>query len=181
MLIFLSCPPFVHQPQTARKVEQPHATRNELGKNVVTPHIYDNIIYRKTCRPPAAYQPDIRVVAESCRADGGEEYAIALLPEIFSSGISEKALTRKMTREEARKHHRGASTQVYRMLLRSDEAGRSHCRLCSVDANQNGWKNAKDVLRHLKRDHFGLVNVCQRWLVQARIIGINSNCLPEGR
>ena len=112
--------------------------------------MYDNIVYRKTSRPPAAYSPDIQVVAEGCRADGGEERAIALLPKIFSSGITEEALTRKMTREETREHHSASSsrrpcTQIYRALLRSDEAGRSHCRLCSVNANQNGWK---DVLRH---------------------------------
>ena len=47
---------------------------------------------------------------------------VALLPENFSSGISEKGLTRNMTREEARKHRYGASTQVFRMLLRRDEA-----------------------------------------------------------
>ena len=92
----------------------------------------------------------------------------------FSSGITKEALTRKMTREEAREYHNTTSsrrpcTQIYQALLRSDEADRSHCRLCSIDANQNGWKNAKDVLRHLKRDHFGLVHVCPRWLVLAHI------------
>lgn len=143
--------------------------------DVVIPPICKNIVYRKTSRPPVAYSPDIRVVVEGCRADGGEEHAIALLPEIFSSGITENALTRKMTREEASKRRiynsssRRVFTQVYRTLLRSDDAGRSHCRLCSADANQNGWKNAKDVLRHLKRDHFGLMHCCPRWLVLAHI------------
>ena len=140
---------------------------------VMAPHKYDNIVYRKTRRPPAAYSPNVRVVAEGCRADGGEEHAIALLPKIFANGISEKALTRKMTREEARKHHNSrAFMQVYRMLLRIDEAGRFRCRLCAIDADQNGWKNARDVLRHLKRDHFGLEKVCPRWLVQDQISGV---------
>ena len=150
-------------------------------RTVVTPHTDYNVIFRKTRRPPAVYSPDVEVVVEGCRADGGEEHAIALLPDIFPDGITEEALTRKMTREEARKYHNGASGQVYRVLLRSDGTGRSHCRLCSVDANQNGWKNAKDVLRHLKRDHFGLVNICPRWLVQACIFSFTSNCLPRGR
>jgi len=136
---------------------------------LVTSHKYDNVAYRKTRRPPAAYSPDVRIVAEGCRADGGEEQAIALLPRIFSVGVSEKALTRKMTREEARKHRSPTFTQVYRVLLRSDSAGRFHCRLCAIGANEGGWKNAKDVLRHLKRDHFGLVNVCPKWLVQVHI------------
>ena len=182
----LSCPSFVHQHQrqTDRTVQQPPATGDESVSNVVSPRIYDNIVYRKTRRPPAAYSPDIQVVAESCRTDGGEEHAIALLPDIFSGEVSERALTRKMTREEARKHRHhqsGASTPVYRMLLHSDDAGRSHCRLCAVGANQNGWKNAKDVLRHLKRDHFGLVHVCPRWLVQARTLGVTSSSLPRRR
>jgi len=102
-------------------------------------------------------------VEEQCRADGGEENAIALLTGIFSDGIFEKALTRKMTREEARKHHGSTSTQVYRMLLRSDEAGRFHCRLCAVGANMGGWKEQRHVLRHLKRDHFGLGDTCTIW------------------
>ena len=181
---FLSCPPFVHQRQTDCNIQEPPATVDESVSNVVAPRLYDNIIYRKTRRPPAAYSPDIQAVAESCRADGGEEHAIALLPDIFPREVSERALTRKMTREEARKHRHhqsGASTPVYRMLLRSDDAGRSHCRLCAVGANQNGWKNAKDVLRHLKRDHFGLVHVCPRWLVQARMLGITSTCLLRAR
>ena len=50
---------------------------------VVIPPIYDNIAYRKTSRPPATYSPDIQVVAERCRADGGEERAIALLPKFL--------------------------------------------------------------------------------------------------
>ena len=126
-------------------------------------HPHATIIYRKTPRPPAVYSPDIGAVAECCRADGGEEDVIVFLPDIFFGGISEKALTRRMTRQEARKHHAGASTQVYRMLLHSDESGGFHCRLYAVGANENGWKKARDVLRHLKKDHFGLGKECARW------------------
>ena len=171
--------PFAPQPQTALNVEQPLAIR--VMRTVETPHIYDNVVYRKARRPPAAYSSNVQVVAEGSRADGGEEHAIALLSEIFPGEITEKALTRKMTREEARKHHNGASTPVYRMLLRSDRAGRFHCRLCSVYDNQNGWKNAKDVLRHLKRDHFGLANVCPKWLVRVCILSVILSCLPRAR
>jgi hypothetical protein len=131
----------------------------------VVPHPYASAIYRKTARPPVKYLPNVDDVAERCRIDGGEKDVIALLPNIFSNGISEESLTRKMTREEADKHAGGAFVQVYRMLLGKDEAGRVHCRLCTVGANEGGWKKARDALRHLKRDHFGLGNGCQRWLV----------------
>ena len=105
---------------------------------------------------------------ECCRADGGEENAITLLRVILAGGISEKALIRKMTREEAREHYGGASAQVYRMFLRTDDAGRFHCRLCSAGANEGGWKRARDVLRHLKRDHLGLGDACVSWYVNVQ-------------
>ena len=109
------------------------------------------------------FSPDIRIIAAHCRDGGGEERAIALLSDIFSDRVSENALTRKMTKEEAHKHHGRASTQVYQMLLRGDDDGRFHCRLCAVGANEGGWKKARDALRHLKRDHFGLGISCPGW------------------
>ena len=133
----------------------------------VTLYPYATVSYRKPRSSPAVYTPDIQLVAQRCRARGGEEDAVALLPDIFSTGLSEDALTRKMTRDDARKYPGRAPTQAYRMLLRGDTAGRSHCRLCPIGANANGWKNARDVLRHLKRDHFGLARGCTRWYVHA--------------
>ena len=130
---------------------------------VVMPHSCSTVIHQRKPRPAAAYSPDIQVTVARCRADGGEKAAINLLQDIFTGGVSENALTRKMTREEAREHHGGISTQVYRMLLRDGKAGRYHCRLCRVGANEGGWKNPRDVLRHLKRDHFGLGGTCTSW------------------
>ena len=119
--------------------------------------------YRKLPRPSAVYSPDIHVVEERCRNGGGEEDAIAILHIIFSNGVSEMELTRKVSREEAHVYCGGSSMQAYRMLLRNGEAGRFHCRLCPYGANEGGWKNPRDVLRHLKRDHFGLGISCPRW------------------
>ena len=129
----------------------------------VTLHPYATVICRKTARPPAVYSPDVQVVVERCQADGGEVDSIDLLPDIFFEGVSEKALTRKVTREEADKYHGGASMPIYQVLLRIDEAGRFHCRLCAVGANEGGWKKPRDALRHLKRDHFGLGDTCTLW------------------
>ena len=127
------------------------------------PHYYASVTYRKTRRPPATYSADTGVVVDRCRADGGDEDAIALLPGIFSNGITEEALIRKMTREEAHKYPVGAYPQIYQTLLRSSENGRSHCRLCAVGADEGGWKKPRDALRHLKRDHFGIGDTCIQW------------------
>lgn len=129
----------------------------------ITVHPYATVTYRKTRRPAATYSSDIQVVVERCQAGGGEENAIDLLRDILSDGVSEKTLARKMTREEAHKYHSGAPTQVYQMLLRNDEAGRFHCKLCAVGANEGGWKKPRDALRHLKRDHLGLGHTCTLW------------------
>ena len=160
-----SSPPTIDLPQTAHysRVQRPLVTHHRSTRSKVSHHPYGTVIYRKTPRPPAEYSSDVGIVMERCRADGGEEDAISLLPDIFSNEVSEKALTRKMTREEARNHHSGSSPQVYRVFLRSDKTERFHCRLCAIGANENGWKKPRDVLRHLKRDHFGLGSTCILW------------------
>jgi len=76
----------------------------------VTLHPYATVSYRKTPRPPAVYSSDIRVVTANCREHGGEENAITLPPNIFFDGISEPALTREMTGEEAHKHSSDVSS-----------------------------------------------------------------------
>lgn len=98
-------------------------------------------------------------------ADGGELAAINLLRAIFTDGISTNALTRCMTRDEARKYNHGAPGQIFRAFLRIDEKERFRCRLCAIGADEEGWKHARDALRHLRRDHFGLGTRCDRWLV----------------
>jgi len=156
------------------------ATNTSLGV-IPPPHPRRSVIHhtiRRRPPPPPAYSPDIRVIVERCRSGGGEEAAIALLPDIFATGVSEHALTTRTTMASgpgAGTHHhhdRGgrasasasASAQAYRVLLRSDgEDRRFNCRLCAVGTNGHGWRNARDVLRHLKRDHFGLRYNCSRW------------------
>ena len=78
------------------------------------------------------------MVAERYRAKRGEGGAIALIPVIFSDGISEKTWTRKMTREQADKYFGGTSTLVYRMSLCNNEARSLHCRLCAIGTRKGG-------------------------------------------
>ena len=103
------------------------------------PHYFASVTYRKTRHPPATYSADTGVVVERCRADGGDEGAIALLPGTFSNGITEEALIRKMTREEAHKYAVGACPRIYQTLL-CNETGRFHCRLWRVDGRSHGMR-----------------------------------------
>ena len=51
------------------------------------------------------------------------------------------------------------------MFLRGDKEKRHRCRLCAVGADEEGQKYAKDALRHLKPNHFGLGTRCDHWYV----------------
>jgi len=121
------------------------------------------LVYRRKHRPAAEFTSNIRELQTRCLIDGGDPEAVDLLPSIFSQGISQEALSRPLTRMEADQYTDGTSGQVYRMLLQVDGGDRFRCRLCAVDDDGSGWKHARDALRHLKRDHFGLGNSCDKW------------------
>jgi hypothetical protein len=129
----------------------------------VTLHSFSNVSYRKQPRPAVTFDANVMQVQARCTGAGGDPAAIGLLPVIFIEGISQQALTRQLTSSEASDYHGGRAGQVYRVLLRVDEGQRFHCRLCAIGADEGGWKHAKDALRHLKRDHFGLGTHCDRW------------------
>ena len=131
----------------------------------VTLHPFSTIIYRKRPRPAAAFDANVIRVQARCARAGGDPATIALLPVIFVGGITQNALTRQLTSSEACDYHGGRTGQVYRVLLRVDEDKRFHCHLCAIGADEGGWKHARDALRHLKRDHFGLGTPCDRWSV----------------
>ena len=154
---------FSHQiphrtPKSHRKPIQRRVKRQDTTSTpVIVP------VYRKTPRPAAEFTSDIRELQVRCLVDGGDTEAVDLLPSVFPQGISQEALLRPLTRTEARQYTEGTSGQAYRMLLRVDGGNRFRCRLCAVNADESGWKHARDALRHLKRDHFGLGNVCEKW------------------
>jgi hypothetical protein len=50
------------------------------------------------------------------------------------------------------------------------------CRLCH---SEQTWKHHRDALRHLRRDHFGLADVCDQWYVFGRLLMLVSiNIFP---
>ncbi len=154
---------FSHQiprrtPKSHREPIQRRVKRQDTTNNPVTVPVY-----RKTHRPPAEFTSNIWELQARCLVDGGDPEAVDLLPNVFPHGISQEALLRPLTRTEAHRHTDGTSGQAYRMLLRVDGGNRFRCKLCAVNADESGWKHARDALRHLKRDHFGLGNYCEKW------------------
>jgi len=125
-----------------------------------------SISYRKQSRPAATFAANVIQVQARCTGAGGDPAAIELLPVIFVDGITQTALTRPLTRNEAFEYHGGRTGKMYRVLLRfNEEEKRFHCRLCAIGDDEGGWKHPRDALHHLKRDHFGLGTQCDRWSV----------------
>jgi hypothetical protein len=113
---------------------------------------------------PAAAEMTLETTVHELHCDGIDDEVIDTVKEIFSTGFTVDALMRKMTKDESRRYLNGEKGQAYRALLR-DVDKRFQCRLCREGANAMSWKHSRDVVRHLRRDHFGLGDACQRWFV----------------
>ena len=119
-----------------------------------------NILPYAKRKPHAIYESDLGKLQDRCREGGGDEAVVNHLPAIFKDGVSAEALSRQMTEQEINQHVFGVwprRTQVYRALLGQETEGTSHhhtCRLCR-EGTRWPYRNAKDVLQHIKRCHLG--------------------------
>jgi hypothetical protein len=117
---------------------------------------------------PVKYEDNIQRLQQRCRKQGADEGAIDLLGKVFANGVGLEVLMRPLTDAEVETNELGIVTgRVYTAFLEPTYEGegatpRYICRLCHSD---QAWKLAKDVARHLMRDHFGLGHTCRRWYV----------------
>ena len=140
-------------------------------------HPYIRVL-KNPCRkrmPGAKFEPDASKLQQRLTHEGGDPEATKLLTEIFSEGVNLSALTRQMTAEEVASQTFGQGPgQVFLGFLETiqteqnwgeDVAFRYRCRLCPDIAKTTSWKHERDVLRHLRKHHFGLANECEQWCV----------------
>ena len=114
---------------------------------------------------PITYQGNLVRLQQRCRSQGADESAIGVLGKIFADEISLEALSRRLTDAEAETKEFGIDTgMLYTALLEHpDEENDGYaCGLCDIEKT---WKHHRDVLRHLRRDHFGISDDCDRWYV----------------
>jgi hypothetical protein len=128
---------------------------------------------------PVPYEGNLLRLQQRCRRHGADEGAIGLLGKVFAREVSLEALTRQLTDEEVEANEFGAETgSVYIALLETtneeeDVEPRYVCRLCH---SEQTWMHHKDVVRHLRRDHFGFADDCDQWCVfggSLMLVGIN--------
>jgi hypothetical protein len=123
------------------------------------------------------YEPDVHKIQERCIRQGGERGAITLIPQVFAKGVHKEALVRLRTGEEVSSQAFGEGPgPVYLCFLQAVEESsaegdqtfvtRYTCRLCPGPSDTKfSWKNERDVLRHLRKQHFGLSDSCDHWYV----------------
>ncbi len=122
-----------------------------------------------SCDPvlPMEYEGEVAKLKARLLAKGANEQAVELCDAIFRNGVTIEALEERMTREQSEGLGVRDGKQ-FRLFLKlvgganGPMTGRHRCRLCSPGKE---YKNHRDALRHLLKDHFGLSFKCKRWLV----------------
>jgi hypothetical protein len=134
--------------------------------------------------PAVKFEQDVSKLQQRCSRDGGDPDAIAFIGTVFRDGVSLSALTRQKTAEEVASLAFGQGPgQVYlgfleiiQMEQSGDVGFRYRCRLCPASAIATSWKHERDVLRHLRKHHFGLANNCKKWCVNPYMYISVSDC-----
>ena len=116
---------------------------------------------------PMDYEGEVAKLKARLIAKGADEQVVELCDAIFKNGVTIEALEERMTREQCDELGVRDGKQ-FRMFLKlvggahGGVTGRHRCGLCSPGKE---YKNHRDALRHLLKDHFGLSFKCERWLV----------------
>lgn len=115
------------------------------------------------------FEPDVMRLQDRLRRHMVPEALVNLIGIIFSGGVNLNALLRQQTDAEVENGTFGCvAGRVYLALLEpTPKEGvmkpRHMCRLCPGGHLRFAWKHERDVLRHLRRDHFGLAEICAKW------------------
>jgi len=145
------------------------------SKTQYHPYVRGQTCPRRKRMPAVKHEPDASKLQQRCSRDGGDPNAIRLISKVFSEAVTLSALTRQKTAEEVASQAFGQGPgQVYLGFLETihvdengDEYGgfRYRCRLCPSYSKAASWKHERDVLRHLRKHHFGLAKECEQWCV----------------
>jgi len=142
-----------------------HAARGALERPIIVPPIATGRS-RRSRRPLRPVDPAENVTRLKVRlVEGGAAVeAVDLCDDVFKDGMTREALERRLTHAQCRRLDL-RDGKTFQLFLGKDEVmggTRNRCRLCPRhDAML--YKNHRDALRHLLKDHFGLPFECTYW------------------
>ena len=138
-------------------IDFPHLARRELSVNGTT---------RQGRLLPVFYEPDITNLKARLIEEGAAQEDADLCDEIFKGGITIEALERPLTRSQCEKlglrDGKGYQILLERYQILLEGTYRHRCRLCPRNYSRV-FKNHRDFLRHLLKDHLGLSFECLIW------------------
>jgi len=116
---------------------------------------------------PTEFEGDVAKLKARLLAKGANEQAVVLCDTVFGGGVTIEALEKRLTREqcEALGVRDGKQFRLFLELVEGANGRmteRHQCRLCP---RAKEYKNHRDALRHLLKDHFGLSFKCKLWSV----------------
>jgi hypothetical protein len=107
---------------------------------------------------PIGFEDDVPKLKARLLAKGADIRAMERCDENFKDGLTKEVLEERMTREQCAGLGVRDGKQFKRFLHWNYEVGRHRCRLCSPGKT---YKNSRDALRHLFKDHFSLGFECE--------------------
>jgi len=129
-------------------------------------HRYEVSVFDRPGKKVAAgYEPDPDELRTRCQQQGGKEFAVTWVGELFASEVTVGPLLRPLTIPEV--HDMSLRLPGFKpaqgydgFLERVNE--RFKCGLCQDERGMH-WKNKKDAVPHLRKFHFGLADRCIVW------------------
>lgn len=167
----------------ATETDNTNSDHHRVSKDAYHPcgHLVSHCNRRYPRLPAADYESDVLRLQERLKREGADAKAVDVIHTIFCDGVTLDALTRRRTREEAAQEAFGQGAgPVYLAFLdtvkstQKENGVRYRCRLCPDKGEVLTWKYHRDVLRHLRKEHFGLGEKCPQWYV-------GSHCISSDR
>ena len=147
-------------------------TRSNENKSRPVPKPYQRPTHAPRKTRSVTYEGNLVRLQQRCRKQGADEGAIGLLGKVFTDEVSLEALTRPLTDAEVETNEFGVETgRVYIAFLETiseEEEGVGMYYACRLCHSEQIWRHHKDVVRHLRRNHFGLAHICNQWYVSGR-------------
>jgi len=126
-----------------------------------------------SCSPvlPTEFEGNVAMLKKRLRVKGAKKWAVERCDTIFENGVTIEALEERMTREQCDLLNVRDGKQFRLFFDFAENATgqvtrRHRCGLCTPGKE---YKNHRDALRHLLKDHFGLGFRCGQWSVSLLI------------
>ena len=120
-----------------------------------------------SCNPvlPMEFEGDVSNLKGRLLAKGANREAVELCDVVFVNGVTIEALEERMTREQCESLgvRDGKKFRLFLGLVGKANGRTAERHRCCLCAPGKEYRNHRDALRHLLKDHFGLSFECEWW------------------